>query len=577
MPSPLHLALGRAMGPAVDARLVGLDADRLPARLENRDVTLWDADPAHRGAILGRLGWLTGPDVMEGAIPALREFARTVAADGFTHAILLGMGGSSLAPEVLRKTLGVGAGGLELTVLDDTAPAAVAAVAGAHDPARTLIVVSSKSGSTIEVVSFERWFHAWQRAARGDDAGRAFVAVTDPGTKLARLAHERGYRRVFAGQPDIGGRYSAISPFGMVPAALIAADLESLVTSARAEVERLGDGRAAREIPGVLLGAVMGELALRGRDKLTLVIEPRYAAVGAWIEQLVAESTGKNGRGIVPVVDEPLLAPDRYGDDRLFVALGPGFESPAAHPGLAALVAAGHPLVAWDPGADGLGAEFVRWEIATATAAAILGVNPFDEPNVAEAKLATQAVLEGYLVAGRFPTGAPRAAGGGLEAHVPDAVVARCRLHADPPSDPAGWLPALLALAGPGDYLALLVYLHRTAALEARLERLREALRGSTRLATTIGYGPRYLHSTGQLHKGGPDTGVFLMMTAEPGEERPIPDERFGFGVLQRAQAEGDYAALERRGRRLLRLHLGRDVEGGLDALIEAVAAAGRL
>ncbi|HKQ59112.1 MAG TPA: transaldolase, partial [Candidatus Eisenbacteria bacterium] len=349
------------------------------------------------------------------------------------------------------------------------------------------------------------------------------------------------------------------------------------VGAARAEVETLGARAGARAVPGVVLGAALGELALRGRDKLTLVIDPAFAAVGAWIEQLVAESTGKEGRGIVPVVDEPLAAPDRYGDDRVFVVLGDGAADPHRNEALEALTGAGHPVLRWDPRERGLGAEFVRWEIATATASAILGVNPFDEPNVAEAKQATQVVLEGYLVAGQFPADPPRARAHGIEVHVPAAVVARCRLHAEPPSDPAGWLPAVLALAGPGDYIGLLAYLHRTPARHERLERLREALRASTRLATTLGYGPRYLHSTGQLHKGGPDRGVFLLITADAGEERAIPEERFGFGVLQRAQAEGDYAALERRGRRMLRMDLGREIEAGLDTLVEAVAAAGRL
>ena len=566
-------ALGRRLGPAVEARLAGLDADRLCARLWARDPTLWTTDAARHPAILNRLGWLGSPQAMGARLDATRAFARAVAEEGFTHVLLLGMGGSSLAPEVMRLTLGVGRGGLELAVLDDTSPGAVGEALRAHDPMRTLVLVSSKSGSTIEVVSFERRFHAWQAAARGEGAGRAFAAITDPGTRLEALAGTRRYREAFRGEPDIGGRYSAISPFGLVPAALLGADLDAMLDGARAELAPLREGRPSREVPGVALGAALGELALRGRDKLTLVAEPRWAPIGAWIEQLVAESTGKEGRGIVPVADEPVAAPDFYGDDRVFVALGSFAEASGIPGALRELEAAGHPVIAWDPGPGGLGAEFLRWEIATATAAAVLGIDPFDEPNVAEAKQATQSVLEGFLVAGRFPDTQPLAAANGLAAHAPQAVVARCRLHAPAPAAPAAWAAALLSLARPGDCVSLLAWFHRTPERHERLQRLREVLRQSSRLATTLGYGPRYLHSTGQLHKGGADIGIFLQLTADADERQPIPDERFEFGDLQRAQAEGDYAALERRGRRLLRLHLGTQVESGLDTLIEAVAA----
>jgi transaldolase/glucose-6-phosphate isomerase len=293
-----------------------------------------------------------------------------------------------------------------------------------------------------------------------------------------------------------------------------------------------------------------------------------------WVEQLVAESTGKAGRGIVPVVEESLASPDLYGPDRLFVALGAGSGTPETAATVAALESAGHPVIAWDPGEHGLGAEFVRWEIATATAAAILGVNPFDEPNVTEAKQATQSVIQDYLGSGRFPDASPLAATGEIEVHAPAVMAAAVGPHVSAPADPTAWMPALLGLARPGDYLALLAYLHRTPERHRRLQRLRERLRATGRLATTLGYGPRYLHSTGQLHKGGPANGIFLILTADPGPDRPIPQQGFGFAVLHRAQAEGDYAALERRGHRLLRFHLGADVEAGLDALIAAVTPA---
>jgi glucose-6-phosphate isomerase len=573
----MDLTLEPNLHATLEARLAGLDADQLVARLWRRDPTLWSADPARHGAIAGRLGWLALPEAMEREVGALREFAAGVVADGFTHAVLLGMGGSSLAPEVLRLTLGVRPGFLELTILDDTSPAAVAAVAESHDPARTLFIVSSKSGSTLEVVSFERCFFAWAQAARGDSAGRAFVAITDPGTPLERLARQRGYRRVFSGAPDVGGRYSALSAFGLVPAALIGADLDRLLDSARAELGPLVAGLAARDVPGVRLGAALGELALRGRDKLTLLLDAPIAALGGWVEQLVAESTGKEGEGIVPAVEESLAAPDLYGEDRVFAALGKSAGARETGGSIAALRSAGHPVFVWDPCAHGLGAEFVRWEIATATAAAILGVNPFDEPNVTEAKQATHSVLEAYLASGRFPAESPIAAAHGIEAHAPAGVVTAVRPHVATPNEPVAWVPALLALARPGDYLALLAYLHRTPGRHGGLQRLRERLRAVGCLTTTLGYGPRYLHSTGQLHKGGPENGLFLLLTADPGPDREIPDERYGFAALHRAQAEGDYAALERRGRRLLRIHLGSDAEAGLDALVAAVAAAGRV
>jgi glucose-6-phosphate isomerase len=573
----VNLTLVPPLAAAVEARLAGLDADRLPARLWQRDPSVWSADPGRRQPILDRLGWLAAPGAMLGSLGTLRAFADGVASEGFTHAVLLGMGGSSLAAEVLRDTPGVRRGGLALTILDDTAPAAVRTVSETHDPERTLFIVSSKSGSTVEVTAFERTFFAWSSAVRGARVGRAFVAVTDPGTPLERLAHERGYREVFHGAPDIGGRYSALSPFGMVPAALLGLDLEALAASARAEIDSLRGERSARDVPGVRLGAVLGELALHGRDKLTLVLDAGSEPVGAWIEQLMAESTGKDGRGIVPVVGESLGLPESYGNDRVFVALGSLVETKGPGPSLSALASAGQPLIAWDPTARGLGAEFVRWEIATATAAAILRVNPFDEPNVTEAKQATQSALEAYLASGRFPDETPITATGAVEVHAPSSVVDQCRGRIAAPAEAAAWLPAMLSLAAPGDYIALLAYLHRTPERHERLQRLRDHVRVSTRAATTLGYGPRYLHSTGQLHKGGPDIGLFLQLTEDPGEEQAVPGQRFGYAALQRAQAAGDHAALERRGRRLLRVHLGRDVEAGLDALIEAVSAKSRL
>jgi glucose-6-phosphate isomerase len=569
----VNAAIPHELAGAVEARLADLSARRFTSRLWARDPTLWGDDPSRHAAIANRLGWLGAPATMAREAERFSTFAADAAAEGFTHAVLLGMGGSSLAPEVLRSSLGVVPGRLDLTVLDDTSPEAVRAVAAAHDPKRTLFVVSSKSGSTIEVTSFERHFHEWARAARGGQAGRAFVAITDPGTPLESLARERGYRDVFHGLPDVGGRYSAISPFGLVPAALIGADPAALAADAAAELAALAEGTAAGDVPGIRLGATLGELARHGRDKLTLVPDEPIASLGSWIEQLVAESTGKSGRGILPVVDEPGVEPGTCGHDRVFVALG-GFErAPGVRATLGALAAAGHPVLSWPADPSTLGREFARWSVATATAAAVLEVNPFDEPNVTEAKRATQAVLEGWLVSGRFPDERPAGAFGALTAYAPAATADRVRGMLADPNDPGAWVTAAAALARPGDSIALLAYLHRTPSRHARLQRLRRALGSGGRTATTLGYGPRYLHSTGQLHKGGPDTGIFLQLTADPPDDAPIPGERFGFTTLHRAQAAGDHAALERRGRRLLRIHLGEDADAGLDALLEAVAA----
>jgi transaldolase/glucose-6-phosphate isomerase len=540
------------------------------AGLWRRDPALWSDEPAHQQVAARRLGWLGLPAAMRGELAGLAAFAGEVRAEGFTHAVLLGMGGSSLAPEVMRRMLGVCPGCLELTVLDNTSPAAVRAVAAAHDPARTLLVVSSKSGGTIEVASFERYFFEWSRAARGDAAGAAFVAITDPGSPLETLARERGYRRVFLNPPDVGGRYSALSLFGLVPAALIGADLDALLASAARELdESRRDGAGG---PGVIFGAALGAAALAGADKLTLAFGPGWAPFGAWVEQLVAESTGKDGRGILPVDGERVGPATLARADRAF-AVTPDLERAAGQ----AIAHSDRPAWLVDLAAPaGLGAAFLRWEIATATAAAVLGVDPFDEPNVAEAKQATAAVLERALAAGSFPEDAPllEAAGARLWAG-PGAADALGRSR---PADAAAALRAVLDAAGPVDYFAVLAYLHATPAVHARLERVRAAAvaaapagAGGTGMATTLGYGPRFLHSTGQLHKGGPDTGIYLQLTAAEEPDLAIPGERYSFGTLRRAQAAGDYETLARRGRRVLRLDLGADPAAALDALAAAL------
>lgn len=543
----------------VHARVAALRADDFHRRLAAADVSLWGEDPLRRHIVGTRLGWLASPAAMRDRAAEFTAFADEVAAQGFTRILLLGMGGSSLAPEVLVRSFGVQPGGLPLTVLDDTSPAAVRAVIAAHDPATTLVLVASKSGGTLEVASFEKTFFARAQAVLGERAGQAFVAITDPDTALESLARAKGYRRVFTNPADIGGRYSALSCFGLVPAALLGLDTAALCRTALTEFAALAhDGGDA-----LVLGAALGELALAGRDKLTLVLAPELEPLGVWIEQLVAESTGKESRGIVPVDGERLSDPGSYGKDRVFVAVSMGAFTAGTSLALDRLAAAGHPVLRWQRDhLDEIGAEFLRWEIATVVAGAVLGVNPFDEPNVSEAKAASKTVLQEVAALGHFPVHEPRARDGALALHAPAAVAVAG-------TDVREWAAAFLRQLGPGDYAAVLAYLHRTPARHALLERLRHALRAGTRAATTLGYGPRYLHSTGQLHKGGPHSGVFLELTAEDGDAA-IPGESYGFAGLRDAQAAGDYDVLVAHGLRVARIHLGGDPDAELERLTRA-------
>ena len=570
--SQVELGLPTELERAVRVRLAHLEADGFAARLMRHDASLWGDDPARRAVAANRLGWLDSPATMRPQTATLRAFADEVVAEGFRAVVLLGMGGSSLAPEVLRRTFGVATGHPDLTVLDNTSPAAIQDVLDHRDPTGTLFVVSSKSGTTVEVSSFERIAHAWVTAKRGAEAGRSFAAITDPGTPLETLARERGYRRVFTNPPDIGGRYSALSCFGLVPAALIGADLDGLLDSALEEARAGEPDVPAESHPALRLGAALGEAALAGRDKVTLVFGPPFDSLGSWVEQLLAESTGKEGRGLVPVVDEPLADPDMYGDDRIFVAVTVGPPANDLVRRLAGLREAGHPVLQWTrPHVGALGAEFLRWEIATAVAGAMLGIDPFDEPNVAEAKQATRALLERFLAEGALPRPQPLATARGIEVAAPEAIASSLRARVSDASDPLAWAAAFTGLAGTGDYFAVLAYLHDTPARHERLARLRETVRVHTGCATTLGYGPRFLHSTGQLHKGGPNRGVFLQIVATEGD-LAIPGERYGFKTLQQAQALGDYRVLERHGRRVLRLDLGSDVDRGLEELAGAMS-----
>ncbi len=530
-------------------------------RVWAHDPTLWSQDALQRRQIAARLGWLTVVEAMQGRVENLRAFADELRAAGFRRAVLLGMGGSSLAAEVLRATFGAARGYLDLDVLDTTDPATVLAVDRSLDLDHTVFLVASKSGTTIETLSHLAYF--WARTGgRGDQ----FVAITDPNTPLEALARERGFRRVFLNPPDIGGRYSALSYFGLVPAALLGIDLDALLDRAARLAEACrpgGDGaRAAAEgSPGLQLGAILAGCARASRDKVTLVVAPPFAAFGAWVEQLLAESTGKQGTGLVPIVDEPLGPPEVYGADRLFVHLT--LDGDANDEALRALVAAGHPVVTIPlRDAFDLGAEFFRWEFATAIAGAALGINPFDEPNVQESKDNTQRVLQEYQRLGRLPStdGAARS----------DGLVV---LGGDPQETVEQSLAGFLDAARPGDYLAIQAYLPYRDAVRTALQALRVRLRDRLRIATMVGFGPRYLHSTGQLHKGGPPSGLFLQITAETTEDVPVPGQPFTFGTLERAQALGDWQALRARQRPVRWVHLQGDLEVGLARLAAAIEA----
>jgi glucose-6-phosphate isomerase len=533
-------------------------------RIWNKDSTVWKTEGEHERVISNSLGWLTVAEQMLKRLPELDDAANTARDLGFKHAVLLGMGGSSLCPEVLRRTFGSVDGYPELVVLDSTVPAAVLGVERRIDPARTLFIVSSKSGTTIEPTVLFKYFFDKVSAAGLGKAGRNFMAITDPGTKLENEARERDFLRIFSNQADIGGRYSALSFFGMAPAAIAGYNVRALLESALEAARSCRPDVAQQANPGLQLGAAIGALALEGRDKLSVSATRPIDSLGLWIEQLIAESTGKEGRGIFPVVDEPLGQPGSYGQDRIFVNITVS-DSEIPDSTSASLIrqieSAGHPVFGrWLKNPLSLGAEFFIWEFATAVAGALLEVDPFDQPNVKESKDNTERLLLEYEHAGRFADQPLLAKddeievfGTGMQGNV-DSVV---RSH--------------LNKAAPGGYVALLAYIQETPEHDSVIGTIRGRLRDRLGVATSSGYGPRYLHSTGQFHKGGPDNGVFLQVTAAEPTDVAIPGEPFTFSTLKEAQALGDFQSLIGRARPVIRFHIRSDVTSGISRLLEIV------
>ena len=566
--------LDRALRAALDEECRRWDREGLVGRLWRKDPDVWTGGDEARW-----LGWLDLPHA-EVPADALSRFADGVRADGLTDVLLLGMGGSSLGAEVIGHVLG-GAGGAPaqhvlggvggapaLHVLDTTDPAQIARTASRIDLSRTLCIVSSKSGTTLEPALLAAHFQDRMRQAVGPArAGSHFAAITDPGSALEEVAAAEGFRHVWSGRPDVGGRFSVLSSFGLVPAAACGLDVPAFVAPARSMAVRCGPEVPAGRNPGVRLGLLLGLAAAAGRDKVTLVLPPSIGVLGGWLEQLLAESTGKAGRGLIPIVDEAPGPPSVYGTDRLFVHLRIEDDAePGQDAALGGLAEAGHPVVTLPvPGREALTGEFFRWELATAACGAVLGVNPFDQPDVEAAKIAARTLTAAWEAGGGFPEEPPAARSDGVALFADAATASRLRAAAGGPATLEGLVSAHVASAGSGDYMALLAYVDRSEVNDAALQRIRRRVRGARRVATSVGFGPRYLHSTGQVFKGGPATGVFVLLTTDAAVDLPVPGRSCTFGAVEMAQALGDLEVLAARGRRVIRLHLEGDAGAGLE------------
>jgi glucose-6-phosphate isomerase len=568
-PDGLHVSIGNYNAMVADA-LAEARHDNVVQRIWSKDTSLWKAEEPHQKIIRNSLGWLNVASETHAVADDLIDFADQIRGPGgFTHVMLCGMGGSSLCPEVIRQTFGHQSGYPKLLVLDSTDPDVVASFAHQIDIDHCLFIIASKSGTTTEPLVFYKYWYE-QVAQRMRDPGQSFVAITDPGTRMVEMATEDKFRRIFLNRPDIGGRYSALTYFGMVPAAIMGVDIRTILSRAQEMMRACFAEAPFDDNPAALLGTVLGQCAVAGRDKLTIVIDQPFNALGLWIEQLVAESTGKEGKGILPINGDPLGPPSVYSDDRVFVSITMGKPEGESHSALKALEAAGHPVVyrslkdSYD-----LGKEFFLWEFATAFAGWRLSINPFDQPNVQESKDATKERLEYFTRQGKLQEQSVLVSDGLLTVYVDDQTKALL-----PSTSVLKALRVHLAKVKTHDYIALLDYIEETSEIEATIQAIRIHLRDVTRCATTTGYGPRFLHSTGQLHKGGPDTGVFIQLTAADNVDLPIPGESYTFSILKQAQSLGDFRSLASRGRRAIRVDLGDDVVAGLIRLKDLIERA---
>ena len=557
---------------SVKAAIEDWKANNKVQRLWARDASLWtNADEGDW------LGWLGITEDQIGHLTQFKLLADEIRSAGYTHAVLLGMGGSSLCVEVMEKTFGRGAGAPKMHVLDSTDPAQIRDVESSIDIARTIFIVSSKSGSTLEPNIFKQYFYERVSQAVGAaQAGKQFIAVTDPGSKMQKVAEAGNFRHIFFGVPSIGGRYSALSNFGIVPAAVQGVDIGKFLDRTEEMVHACASVVPADQNPGVLLGAVLGECELAGRNKVTIFASPAISDLGAWLEQLLAESTGKQGKGLIPVDGESIGAPSVYGDDRIFAYVRlDSAPDPTQDSGVASLEKAGHPVVRIHvPDVYALGQEFFRWEIATAVAGSIFGINPFNQPDVEASKIETRKLTDQYEAAGSLPAESPFYSGQGVHLYSDPKNVAALKASAGSNPSLVDYLRAHLSRIHKGDYFALLAYINRNAAHQAALQTMRHAVRDNKHVATCLGFGPRFLHSTGQAYKGGPNSGVFLQITCDDAADLPVPGQKYTFGVVKAAQARGDFQVLADRDRRALRIHLGADVAAGLSQLNMALQKA---
>jgi transaldolase/glucose-6-phosphate isomerase len=560
--------LPKQLEKAVTASLESWRTDGSVRRLWAGDAVLWSGSDETKW-----LGWLRVAEEQRHRVRSLSSLADSIQQEGFSHLLLLGMGGSSLGPEVLAETFEQQPGRPRLLVLDSTDPAQIRTIESKIDPARTLFIVSSKSGSTLEPNILKQYFFERAKAAVGAErAGSRFIAITDPGSTLHNVAKRDRFRYVAFGKPNIGGRYSVLSDFGMVPAALMGLDVGRLLSSTQSMVRSCGADVPPGDNPGVVLGTILGVLGKSGHDKVTIIASPAIVDFGAWLEQLLAESTGKQGRGLIPVDAEPLGGSDVYGQDRLFVYLRLTSEASAEQDqAVAALEQANHPVVRIGiTHRYHIGQEFFRWEIATAVAGAILGINPFDQPDVEASKEKTRDLTTAYEKAGALPQEAAFFAESGITLFADE----KNRNALGKAGGLVGYLKAHFKRISAGDYCAILAYVERNKLHSHALQDIRGTIRDRKRVATCLGFGPRFLHSTGQAYKGGPNTGVFLQITCDDANDLQVPDQKYTFGTVKAAEARGDFQVLAERGRRALRVHLAAHVAAGLTTLKEAIRQA---